>query len=195
MSRRGKFTPEAIAGVRLEERVVLTGGATLGAPVLLRAFHAPVRASRASVSTLVGLAYDSFQQDFNQVRAVYLNSVQAGTASADDATAFKTYIGQRTTLLAQQVANSFLTYPSGAGKHQSNSVLPLLASKINSNDSNTGSLRTSLVSSAPASNASATTVALSTVSQDDAIEASRVNTLNAVTIVRNGYFGTSKGRH
>lgn len=204
MSRRNAFRPSEVPGVKLEDRVVLSGGAgSMSSSVLLRTFRAPQRAvvtPRPSVASLVDLAYDSFQEQFRQVRATYLNSLRAGTATTADLEAFQDYVAQRVDLLAQQITNSMLVYPKGAARGTGGaSVLPLLVARIKGNSTATppgalqpGTLKSALTDTAPAAGASETTIILSTMAQDDAIEASRVSTLNGVTIVRNGYFGSSR---
>ena len=205
MSSRTAFRPTDIPGVRLEDRVVLSGGAggAMGGSVLLRNVRTPsrvVRPARPSVSSLVDVAFDSFQEQFRQVRSTYLASVQAGTATDADRKAFNDYVAQRVDLLAQQVTNSMLVYPKGSSRgNDGSSVLPLMVARIKgdaSTDAETGrqttTLKSSLTSSTPAPGASETTIALASMAQDDAVEASRVSTINGVTIVRNGYFGASR---
>lgn len=204
MSRRNAFRPSEIPGVRLEDRVVLSGTAgSMSGSVLLRQFRAPRRAvvaPRPSVASLVDLAYDSFQEQFRQVRSTYLASVRGGTATDADQTAFNDYVSQRVDLLAQQITNSMLVYPKGATRGNGGaSVLPLIVARIKGDGTTAGqggvqqgTLKASLRTSTPSPGASETTIALATMAQDDAIEASRVYTLNAVTIVRNGYFGSSR---
>src|SRR5262245_59982520 len=136
MTRSGKkFTPSQVSTILLEERVVLHGGGTIGSPVLLQGLHAPARIFRrrqpAAVSSLVDLAFQSFQQDYRQVRATYLASVQAGTAVDADKSAFTQYTTQRVNLLAQQVTNSLLVYPKSATRgNRSDSALPLIILRI-----------------------------------------------------------------
>jgi hypothetical protein len=192
---------------QLEERVVLNGsGGTIGSPVLLQGLHAPAHVfhsrKSAAISSLVDLAFQSFQQDFRQVRATYLASVQSQTATDNDTMAFKNYIKERTNLLAQQVVNSFLVYPQSTTRsHGSSSALPLIVARINgpqargATPSQTATLVTNLTMNTPASNASTTTIAIDTIAQDNAIESFRVATLNGVSIVRNGYFGSAQSTH
>jgi hypothetical protein len=192
--------------VVLEERMVLNGSSTqLATSVLLQGLNGPARAFRphthASVSALVDLAYQTFQQDYQSVRATYLASVQNRTASTADMMAFATYTTQRVNLLAQQVTNSLLLYSQSTTRgHRQDNPVPLIIARINGGVSGatprqSGSLSSNLMSSIPAPTASPTTIALDTIAQDNAIEASHVGTLNGVTIVRNGNFGNGSSSH
>ena len=201
MRRRHQFVPSSPEGSRLEDRVVLNGtGNQVANSVLLQGLNGPARSFRphasAAVASLVDLAYQSFEQDFDAVRATYFSAVENGTATMPDMTAFKNYTQQRTNLLAQQVINSYLLYsPSTTRGHGVESPLPLAVAQINGAADKKPMLKqgspllmnlnTSIVS--PGS--SATTITLSTVAEDNAIASSRVATLNGVTIVRNGNFG------
>lgn len=203
MRSRRNFVPSCPQTLKLEDRVVLNGGGNQSATsVLLQGLNAPVRAFRphtaAATSSLVDLAFQSFQQDYGAVRAIYLAAVQNGTAMPADMTAFQHYTQQRANLLAQQVTNSLLLYNPGTTRgNRVDSPLPLIVLRINgATDSKnaalrqmSGSLMSNLMMSTPSSGASATNIALSTIAQDNAIEAARVATLNGVTIVRNGNFG------
>lgn len=214
MRTRRKFTP-SLQSSELEKRIVLSGyhgPNRMGAAVLLQRLHGPARPFRpqapvatpgqASVASLVDLSYQSFQQDYGAVRATYLSAVANGTAIDADKTAFDSYTTQRVGLLAQEVTNSFLLYAASATRgKRSDSALPLVIRSISGGTDGrmnaprrTDSLDANLKGSTPAPGASPTTVALSTIAQDNAIEASRVSTLNGVTIIRNGSFG-SRSRH
>jgi len=210
MRTRRKFTP-SLQPSELEKRIVLSGyhgPNRMGAAVLLQRLHGPARPFRpqaqapASVSSLVDLSYQSFQQDYGAVRATYLSAVANGTATSFDKTAFEGYTTQRVGLLAQEVTNSFLLYAASASRgKKADSSLPLVIRAINGQTDDrmnsprgSGSLLMNLKNSTPANDASPTTVALSTIAQDNAIEASRVSTLNGVTIIRNGVFG-SRSKH
>jgi len=210
MRTRRKFTP-SLQPSELEKRIVLSGyhgPNRMGAAVLLQRLQGPARpfrpqaAAPASVSSLVDLSYQSFQQDFGAVRATYLASVADGTATDKDKDAFDSYTTQRVGLLAQEVTNSFLLYAASATRgKRSDSALPLVIRSINGQSDSRmnsprgmGSLVSNLKDSTPAPASSPTTVALSTIAQDNAIEASRVSTLNGVTIIRNGSFG-SRSKH
>jgi hypothetical protein len=181
------------------------------------------RNSAPAAASLVDLAYQSFQQDFRAARATYLAAVTNGTASTADMTAFQNYTIQRTNLLAQQVNNSFLLYRAGVSRgHGLDSPLPLIIYSINGIQDRRAMPRqiiplvtqltgfsatlvtmrttpttdsTNPVNPIPMPGASATTIALDTIAQDNAIEASRVSTLNSTTIVRNGNFGNRNGHN
>jgi hypothetical protein len=185
----------------------------------VRAFrpHSP-----AAVEALINLSYQSFQQDFTAARATYLAAVANGTATPADMLAFQNYAKQRTNLLAQQVINSFLLYRQGTTRGQRvDSPLPVVLYAINGVADKkimprqiiplvtqlTG-LTPAMIAAPPANPAmpspsspipapgsSATTIALDTISQDNAIAAARVATLNSVTIVRNGNFGNGTTHH
>jgi len=212
MRARRKFTP-SLQSTELEKRLVLSGyhgPNRMGAAVLLHRFQGPARAFRlmtpppapASVAALVDRAYQSFQQDYGAVRATYLSSVSNGTATSEDKAAFDKFTTQRVGLLAQEVTNSFLVYAASTSRgKKSDSALPLVIRSISGQTDNrmnnprgSSSLVTNLTTSTPAPDASPTTVALSTIAQDNAIEASRVSTLNGVTIIRSGSFG-SRAKH
>ncbi len=215
MRTRRKFTP-SLQSSELEKRIVLSGyhgPNRMGAAVLLQRLHGPARPFRphapvptpgqASVASLVDLSYQSFQQDYGAVRATYLSAVANGTAIDKDKEAFDTYTTQRVGLLAQEVTNSFLLYAASATRgKRSDSALPLVIRSISGGAADgrmnsprrSESLVSNLTKSTPAPDSSATTVALSTIAQDNAIEASRVSTLNGVTIIRNGAFG-SRSKH
>jgi hypothetical protein len=206
MPSRHRFLPTNVDRSVLEDRLVLN--ARTASPVLLQGLHAPVRVFRpgakAPVSSLVDLAYQSFLQDYQAVRGTFYASLQDRTATDADRTAFTNYTRQRVNLLAQQVTNSLLLYNQSTSRgSRQDDPLPLIVLRINGATDRRGvtprqqttpasSLVQSLTDSTPALNASPTTIALSTVSQDNAIEASRVATLNGVTIVRNGDFGGRK---
>jgi hypothetical protein len=202
MGTHRKFRPSCLMNVVLEERMVLNGSSTqLATPVLLQGLNGPARPFRphthAPVSALVDLAYQSFQQDYQSVRATYLASVQNRTALTTDMVAFGTYTTQRVNLLAQQVTNSLLLYSQGTTRgHRQDNPVPLIIARINGTATDTratprqtSNLRMNLMTSIPDPTASPTTIAIDTIAQDNAIEASRVATLNGVTIVRNGNFG------
>jgi hypothetical protein len=209
MPMRRSFRPSCLQSDQLEARLVLSGTeGTVGSAVLLQGLHAPAHIFRprksSAVSSLVDLAFQSFQQDFRQVRATYLGSVQNRTATSPDKTAFQNYIQQRTNLLAQQVTNSLLVYPQSTTRsHRSDSALPLIVVRINgASDTrnaaprqNSGTLLKNLMETTPDVNASTTTIAIDTIAQDNAIESFRVATLNGVSIVRNGYFGSAQSKH
>jgi aspartate-semialdehyde dehydrogenase len=208
MPMRQSFRPACMQGERLESRVLLNGSqGTVGSPVLLQGLHAPAHIfhsrKSAAVSSLVDLAFQSFQQDFRQVRATYIASVQNQTASSADKTAFENYIQQRTNLLAQQVTNSLLVYPQSTTRsNRSDSALPLIIVRINgamdtrnaAPRQNSGTLLKNLMQTTPDVNASTTSIAIDTIAQDNAIESFRVATLNGVSIVRNGYFGSAQNK-
>jgi hypothetical protein len=175
-------------------------------PVLLENMFARRRAFRRHVappvSSLVNLAFESFEQDYRAVRATYLAAVNNGTATENDKTTFTNYTTQRVNLLAQQVTNSFLVYGRSALQGaKSDSPLQIVVFRINGGTSLPNnpptprqgqSLLGSLTNTTAAINASETSIALSNIAQDSAIEATRVSTLNAVTIIRNGSFGNGK---
>lgn len=205
MRTKRDFRPSCDQVERLEERLALSGtSGTVGSSVLLQGLRRQplFRAQRpASVASMVDLAFQSFQQEYRQVRATYLAAVQAGTAQAGDKTAFENYTAQRVNLLAQQVTNSMLVYPKGASKgNQGVSALPIMVARINNStltqtgQRQSGSMLTALNANIPSVDASATTIALNTIAQDNAIESTRVTTLNSVTIVRNGYYGSSRSK-
>jgi hypothetical protein len=181
-----------------------------------RAHAAPATAA------LINLAFQSFQQDFRAVRATYLAAVVNGTATQADTQAFQNYTIQRTNLLAQQVTNSFLLYNPGVTRGPNvDSPLPLIVFGINgvkdrrsmprqqysplvtqltgySPDMVTTrsmAVAANTINPIPGPGASATTIALDTIAQDNAIEATLVATLNSVTIVRNGNFGNGNSHH
>lgn len=209
MGTQRKFRPSCLMNVVLEERMVLNGSSTqLATSVLLQGLNGPARAFRphthASVSALVDLAYQSFQHDYQSVRATYLASVQNRTAGAADTMAFGTYTTQRVNLLAQQVTNSLLLYSQSTTRgHRQDNPVPLIIARINgasTADSKAtprqlSNLKMNLMSSIPDPTASPTTIAIDTIAQDNAIEASHVATLNGVTIVRNGNFGNGSSNH
>lgn len=211
MRTRRKFTP-SLQPSELEKRIVLSGyhgPNQMGAAVLLQRLQGPARPFRPqatapiSISSLVDVAYQSFQQDYGAVRATYLASVADGSATSGDKSAFEDYTKQRVDLLAQEVTNSFLLYAVSATRgKRSDSSLPLIIQKINGGQDRrsaaprqqTSSLLKNLQDSTPTHNATPTSVALSTIAQDNAVEASRVATLNGVTIIRSGSFG-SRSKH
>jgi hypothetical protein len=206
MRARRRFQPSRLADVALEERMVLSGGGAQGASDLLRGLHAPARVftphKPVSVSSLVDLAFQSFQQDYTAGRATYLAAVQDRTATSADTLAFQKFTTQRVNLLAQQVVNSLLIYGNTTSRgHRSPDAIPVVQQKlIATGDTKavpraTGTLAGSLIASIPAADASTTTVALSTFTQDNAIAASRVAVQNSVTILRNGNFGSTNTNH
>jgi hypothetical protein len=204
MRTKRDFRPSCDQVERLEERLALSGtSGTVGSSVLLQGLRRQplFRAQRpASVASMVDLAFQSFQQEYRQVRATYLAAVQAGTAEQADKDAFTNYTTQRVNLLAQQVTNSMLVYPKGATKGSGGtSALPLMVARINNpalaeSPRQAGSMLNSLIANIPGETASSTAIALNTIAQDNAIESARVSTLNGVTIVRNGYYGSSRAK-
>jgi hypothetical protein len=210
MRARRSFRPACLDVSTLEDRVVLNGGGggLQGSPVLLQGLHAPRRVfnphGNPAASSLVDLAFQSFQQDFQSVRATYLAAVENRTATAADTLAFNAYIQQRADLLAEQVTNSLLVYSLSTSRgHRTADPLPLIVSRLNgAMDARgaaprqpSGTLVMNLQNTTPAVGASSTTIAVDTIAQDNAIQANRVATLNSVTIIRNGNFGTNNGGH
>jgi hypothetical protein len=197
-----RFRPSCPRAAALEDRVVPTGGGTQASPVLLQGLHAPARVfgphRQPAASSLVQLAFQSFQQDYTAVRATYLASVQNRTATAADTATFKTYTAQRVNLLAQQVLNSLMVYAQSTTRgHRVTSPLTIVVERIDGvPNPNVGlqqqSLYANLTGTIPSADASPTTIALDTIAQDNAIQASGVAALNGVTIIRNGNFGNAR---
>lgn len=208
MRQRRGFRPSALGhdGAGLEDRMVLSGGfrGVQSVPVQLQGMYAPVRAFRpgrpAAVSSLVDVAFQSFQDEYQAVRNTYLASVRDGTATQKDTDAFKSYTTQRVNLLAQQVVNSMLTYGQSTRRgHRTDSPLPLIQQRLITSNDNRATPRSgptlakNLEDSTPAYNASPTSIALAIAAQDNAIQAARVSTQSLVTVVRNGNFGNARG--
>ncbi len=229
MRRRRSFVPSLLHGQQLEERIVLNGSAgnQSASSVLLQGLGGSSNAFRAhsapATAALINLAYQSFQQDFNTVRATYLAAVKNGTATQSDLTAFQNYTLQRTNLLAQQVTNSLLLYKPGVGHGPKlDSPLPIVIFEINGVTDKARSMArqpvplatqltgitpadissrtplsamTTTIDPIPAPGSSATTIALDTIAQDSAIQASLTMTLNSITIIRNGNFGNGNSHN
>jgi hypothetical protein len=213
MERRRQFTPTVSDA--LEVRVVLSQ-TTLGlSPVVsgLAPHLQQLNRKQTALIAEVNQAFDSFQNDFDQARATYFASLQGLTSPNDSAqtAAFQAYTQQRTMLLAQQLVGSFVQTPQGTAHapSQPNALKQLIESKIIGPKGNapSGALYTSLkttntsmssllpAGSTPSALVSLPTTSLYTLSQDNAIQASRTAVLNGVSIIKAGAFGIQKQSH
>jgi hypothetical protein len=151
---------------------------------------------QTTVLAEVNQAFSSFQNDYDQARATYfasiLNQPNPSKATTD---AFSLYTTQRVSLLAQQLASSFLQYQSATARpHGQPSTLQVLINHriIGLNGQATaGSLQAALQSTIPKPATSAPTQTLYSLSQDNAIAAAQVAILNGAGILRNGDFGNT----
>lgn len=197
-SRRRDYVP-AVQD-ELEGRVVLSNLGHLPSVVvsgLTPRLRAVGKTRHQPVSALVNKAFDSFVQDFTQARATYLS----GGKTADPAltSAFQSYTRSRVNLLGQELISSGLQSTAKASKQQKGNglSLPLVISKrINgSNPAGTrflpGTLGQALTDATPQLGQSPAAIALASLAQDQAIEAARVNVLNAVSVIKNGNGGGS----
>ncbi|MDG3002415.1 hypothetical protein [Paludisphaera mucosa] len=192
MKGKHRFKPGVVDA--LEERLTLNGAKTTlyASPILegLRPRSRELSRATTTLTAQVNQAFDSFQADYAQARGTYFASLQADPASAETAhTAFLAYTSQRTSLLSQQLAGGFIQTPTGGSGRSgpSASLRALLSSKIGSNQS--GSLLKSLTDTTPTAIASAPTITLYTLGQDNAIASARTAILNSVSVVRAGGLG------
>ena len=204
MKRRHGFIPSALD--QLEARVVLSQ-TTLGLSTVVSGLSPHLRVLNRRQTALiaeVNQAFDSFQNDYDQARATYFASIQAGSSSPSQinsaTTAFTDYTVQRTQVLAQQIVSSFVQTPQGTAKAPSQpyALKQLVESKIigPKGKGPGGSLIDSLSQTIPQIStsllASSPTTTLYTLSQDNAIEAARTAVLNGVSIMKSGAFGIQK---
>jgi hypothetical protein len=210
MERRRQFIPSV--SDRLEGRVVLSK-TTLGLSPVVGGLAPHLQALNRKQTALVAevnQAFDSFQNDFDQARATYFASVQISPATAGPAmNAFLAFTKQRTLLLSQQLVGSFVQSPQGTAraKGQPPAVKTLIESKVIGPQGRgpQGSLITSLddtISQMGATSqsgvtalASSPTTSLFTLSQDNAIQATRTAVLNGVSIIKSGAFGIETKSH
>ena len=148
----------------------------------------------------VNLAFDSFQNDYDQARATYFASIQNQTTpSASTIAAFQLYTTQRVSLLAQQLVGIFVQSPQGTSHApgQPYAVQHLVSTKIIGTNVKhpQGTLYQSLTQSIPQPGTSAPTSTLFTLTQDNAIETARTSVLNGVSIIKSGAFGIQKVSH
>jgi hypothetical protein len=159
----------------------------------LRALNRKQQAFAAEINQ----AFDSFQNDYDQARATYFASISnQSNPSTATMNAFMDYTTQRVFLLAAQLQNIFIQSPQGTAKapNQPYALKQLISTKIigSQGEMPKGSLEKSLLDTIPAPGTSAPTESLYTLSQDNAIEAARVATLNGLSIIKNGAFGIQK---
>jgi hypothetical protein len=117
--------------------------------------------------------------------------------------AFQRFTVNRVNLLAEQLANSFLQTPQSTVRgHSLPSPLTVLGKRINGltststpNPFQVGTLGNSLVATIPAPNASATTIAIDSAAQSNAIQTAQVAMINSITIHKNGDFGYNVKPH
>jgi hypothetical protein len=155
------------------------------------------------IVTLVNAAFAQFNQDYSQTRAVYFGAIANQTATANDTVAFNHFTVDRVNLLAQQLANSFLQTPQSTTRgHHLPSPLTVLGKRINGlsttstpNPFAVGTLGNALIASVPAPNASATTIALDSAAQNNAIQTAQVAMINNINIIKNGDFGYNVKPH
>jgi hypothetical protein len=187
----------------LEDRIVLSHSHIgRGLSVVVSGLHPNqqvLNRHQQSIVAEVNQAFDLFESDYSQARATFFAALGNAGAASDARTAFQPYTVQRVSLLAEQVISSFLQYPQGAARTPGQpSTLNILVMNQIINPQKAGStpgvpaglLINSLVYSIPPSTESAPqSLALYSLSQDNAIEAARVTVINGVNIVRNGDFG------
>ncbi len=208
MKRTHRFVPTAWD--QLEGRVVLSQQTTLGLSTVVSGLSPHLRALNRRQTALVAevnQAFDSFQNDYDQARATYFASLQAsgGSSAAVNSamTAFTDYTVQRTQVLAQQIVSSFVQTPQGTAKapNQPYALKQLVEARIigPKGKGPGGSLINSLNGMIPQIDASvltsSPTTTLYTLSQDNAIEATRTAVLNGVSIMKSGAFGIQKVSH
>ncbi len=207
MRSRHGYVPSLAEG--LERRVVLSR-TTLGLSTVVAGLSPRSRVLDRHQTALVAevnQAFDSFQNDYDQARATYFASLQAsaGSAAAVESAmaAFTDYTVSRTELLAQQVVSSFVQTPRGTAKAPGHpyALKQLVEAKIIGPKGRgpAGSLIDSLNGTIPQIDASVLTsqptTTLYTLSQDNAIQATRTAVLNGVSIMKSGAFGIPKVQH
>ena len=163
-----------------------------------RAAQVP-RLGQISFETTVNQAYESFTNDFAVARsAFYAGLADPGNGNAvDTVNAFRGYTDQRVDVLAQEVLSSFLQSRASASRVVSGGVDGQIRALVARNINGTGdsSLLTSLHNSiSQVATAPTPTVSLYTLTQDDAIEASRVAVVNGIQIVKVGNAGGRNSR-
>lgn len=185
----------------LERREVLASLAVPGASAILSGAGAARAAGKARplpLKDLADQAFDSFARDFTQARSAYLSGLGVGNNDpAASLKAFKSYVQNRLSLLAQQLISNGA--PAGSKSHRSGGTLPGLVSRridgmIPPGDKplepferyRAGSLGQSLsqsISALTLSNPQAN--ALAVLAQDQAVEASRLAYRNGLRALRN----------
>lgn len=201
MGRRIEFRP-AVSD-ELETRVVLNGGGFRNPSVVVAGLHprsqALTKHAPQPIVTLVNKAFDSFVQDFSDARGTYLSSLSKGSKDTTSNTAFVNYTSNRVELLAQQVTSSALQSSLSSSRQRGQGpTLPLLVAKyISGKDRtgtyNVGTLEKALATATPGNDSSAAATALSSLAQDQAIEAARVGVINGLNIIKNGDYGNKRG--
>lgn len=193
MDRR--FLPSLSDG--LERREVLSGltlgQAAFSAARSAGANSAPLKVRGPSLKDLANRAFDSFATDFTRARATYLSGLGGdANANASSLTAFKSYAQNRLELLAQQLINNGAAPPSkkrGGGGTISGLVgrqINGLAAGVSTNNPTLDNYRRGTLAQALNQSIGALTTSntqansLAVLSQDQAIEASRLAFLNGL---------------
>ena len=110
--------------------------------------------------------------------------------------AFQNYTTTRVNVLAEQLVSSLLVSPSitSRARGQVDTLPSLISRRVNGN-APTSLLSTLKASIPPAGSTASAATTLYSLSQDNAIEASRISLINAVGILKNGDFGNSARKH
>jgi hypothetical protein len=202
MAKRQGFRPNLES--ELESRVVLSDAQAPS--VLVSGLHPHLQTLRAGrqqpVITLVNAAFDSFVQDYAQARGTFFSSLNApGSDLGLTAAVFRNYTEQRVNLLSAQIVSSALqTRISTSKQHGKGPTLPILVqnkltgtsaqSLLNELDSVIlDPSKTANVMALGSLAKSPALQSLSSLSQDQAIEASRVGIINGLNILKFGDFG------
>lgn len=181
LGKRHRFRP--LLHGALEPRVVLSRNALI-APVTVSAGAIADRNSRTqAVVDQINIAFDAFKQDYLQAQGIYLIS-----RSSDAQKAFRSFVNERTDLLASQLTRIFAKVPGSLDPLDTSSpggpvvVQAFLRTRINGLGPNSllqklNGRRSSAIPPTNVSNNAATLYAEQAIS---AIETTRSATLNSV---------------
>lgn len=201
---RRDFLPSRLDGIKLEERLVLSR-AGLAAPALILN---PVRQSAYALRHLspqqrVNQAFDHFTTDYLQAQQIFFQSTGLSNAQ----TTFENYLNQRVSLLTQALIHAMARLPGASSKLRPNqritqsmstTLQSFLYRKIDGDVAPGGttgygnvSLLTALKTDLPTVEAGGTTIsptaaALYSLKASNAIEAARLNTINAAYLMSGG---------
>jgi hypothetical protein len=203
MRRRTPFRP-AVAD-DLESRVVLSTTTARVPSVLVSGLQprtrVPGRTVEQPIVTLVNKAFDSFIADYTQARGAYLSTLQT-TSDQTTRDAFRNYTRYRVDRLGQEITSSFVQGASARARRAKSSrqlnLSGVVRSRVNGlevtstsstgvvtlgpNFYRNGTVGRALIDTIPPVGSSAAAASLSSLAQDQAIEASRVAVLNGFNL-------------
>jgi hypothetical protein len=191
MSKRISFHPGE--SCELEKRIVLSHAHSIP-PVSVHVSQRNVVAPKQSMTMLVNSAYASFSSDYDQARAIYYSNL-----SAPANTAFRLYTAQRVNVLAGQLGSALLvlvksTAHNSGQANTAHTIQTLISLRVNGKGP-TSLLSTLTESIPPAGTTPSSTTTLYSLSQDNAVEASRNSVLNGITILVYGANGNKSHNH